>query len=197
MFDPWIRKIPWRRQWQPTPVSLPENFHGQRSLVGYRQRGCKESDTTEHSTKGREGKEREKQKTKQTKKGANWFCSLPDMTLISWTLFTVQRINLIPHLRPPFVQGQRLNVWMSNHNPYTPELQNFVFIWALWWDNGAVFYSFLTLKNRSVKPQDQQLVRPRFQSTFTSWVTLTRSYFTPISPTLNRGNDTNWLPRWC
>ena len=104
---------------------------------------------------------------------------------------------LIPHLSPPFVQGQRLNAWMSNHNPYTPELQNFVFIWALWWDNGAVFYSFLTLKNRSVKPQDQQLVRPRFQSTFTSWVTLTRSYFTPVSPTLNRGNDTNQLPRWC
>ena len=34
-FDPWVRKIPWRREWQPTPVFLPEESHGQRSLVGY------------------------------------------------------------------------------------------------------------------------------------------------------------------
>ena len=34
-FDPWVRKIPWRRKWQPTPVFLPGESHGQRSLVGY------------------------------------------------------------------------------------------------------------------------------------------------------------------
>ena len=34
-FDPWVRKIPWRRKWQPTPVFLPGEFHGQRSLVSY------------------------------------------------------------------------------------------------------------------------------------------------------------------
>ena len=34
-FDPWIMKIPWRRNWIPTPVFLPGNSHGQRSLVGY------------------------------------------------------------------------------------------------------------------------------------------------------------------
>ena len=34
-FDPWIGKIPWRRKWQPTPVFLPGESHGQRSLVGY------------------------------------------------------------------------------------------------------------------------------------------------------------------
>ena len=34
-FDPWVRKIPWRREWLPTPVSLPGESHGQRSLVGY------------------------------------------------------------------------------------------------------------------------------------------------------------------
>ena len=33
-FDPWVRKIPWRRAWQPTPVFLPGESHGQRSLVG-------------------------------------------------------------------------------------------------------------------------------------------------------------------
>src|SRR5574338_627821 len=33
-FDPWVRKIPWRRKWQPTPVLLPGKFHGWRSLAG-------------------------------------------------------------------------------------------------------------------------------------------------------------------
>ena len=32
--DPWVRKIPWRRKWQPTPVFLPGKFHGWRRLVG-------------------------------------------------------------------------------------------------------------------------------------------------------------------
>ena len=33
--NPWVRKIPWRRVWQPTPLFLPGESHGQRSLVGY------------------------------------------------------------------------------------------------------------------------------------------------------------------
>ena len=45
--DPWVRKIPWRRKWQPTPVFLPGKFHGQRRLAGYSRRGRKESDMTE------------------------------------------------------------------------------------------------------------------------------------------------------
>ena len=47
--DPWVRKIPWWRKWQPTPVFLPGKSHGQRSLAGYSAKGCKESDTTEHT----------------------------------------------------------------------------------------------------------------------------------------------------
>ena len=46
-FDPWVGRIPWRREWQPTPVLLPGKFHGWRSLVGYSPWGHKESDTTE------------------------------------------------------------------------------------------------------------------------------------------------------
>ena len=46
-FNPWVGKISWRRNWQPTPVLLPGKSHGHRSLVGYRPWGCKESDTTE------------------------------------------------------------------------------------------------------------------------------------------------------
>ena len=42
-----VRKISWRREWQPTPVLLPRKFHGQRSLVGYSPWDHKESDTTE------------------------------------------------------------------------------------------------------------------------------------------------------
>ena len=41
------RKIPWRRKWQSTPVLLPGESHGQRSLVGNSLWGLKESDTTE------------------------------------------------------------------------------------------------------------------------------------------------------
>ena len=46
-FDPWVRKIPWRKKRQPTPVFLPGKFHGQRKLVGYNQWSIKESDMTE------------------------------------------------------------------------------------------------------------------------------------------------------
>ena len=47
---PWVRKIPWRREWQPTLVLLPGEFHGQRILVVYSLWGHKESDTTERLT---------------------------------------------------------------------------------------------------------------------------------------------------
>ena len=42
------RKIPWRRKWQPTPIFLPEKFHGQKNLVGYSPVGRKDSDMTEN-----------------------------------------------------------------------------------------------------------------------------------------------------
>ena len=50
MQETWVRKIPWRRERLPTPVFLPAEFHGQRSLVGYSPWGRKESDTTERLT---------------------------------------------------------------------------------------------------------------------------------------------------
>ena len=45
-FDPWVRKIPWRRKWQPTPVFLPGKSHGQRGLAGYSSWGREDLDTT-------------------------------------------------------------------------------------------------------------------------------------------------------
>ena len=50
-FNPWVGKIPWRRKWQPTPVFLPGESHGQRRLAGYSPWGHKESDTTEWLTR--------------------------------------------------------------------------------------------------------------------------------------------------
>ena len=47
--DPWIRKIPCSRKWQPTPVFLLGKFHGQKSLVGYSPWGCKEWDEHTHT----------------------------------------------------------------------------------------------------------------------------------------------------
>ena len=49
-FNPWVRKISWRRKWQSNPVFLPGEFNGQRRLAGYSPYspwGHKELDTTE------------------------------------------------------------------------------------------------------------------------------------------------------
>ena len=43
----WVGKIFWRRAWQPTPVFLPGDPHGQRNLAGYNPWGCKELDSAE------------------------------------------------------------------------------------------------------------------------------------------------------
>ena len=43
--DPWVGKIPWKREWIPNSVFLPGEFHGRRSLAGYNPWGWKELDT--------------------------------------------------------------------------------------------------------------------------------------------------------
>ena len=48
--DSGVMKIPWRREWQPTPVFLPGEFCGQKSLTGYSPWGHKESDLAERLT---------------------------------------------------------------------------------------------------------------------------------------------------
>ena len=45
-FNPWVQKIPWRMEWQPSPVSLPGKFHGVKRLEGYSPWSCKELDVT-------------------------------------------------------------------------------------------------------------------------------------------------------
>ena len=60
----WVRKIPGRRKWQPTPVFLPGESHGQRSLSGYSPWAPKELDTTKRLTLSLP----KKNKNKKTKK---------------------------------------------------------------------------------------------------------------------------------
>ena len=49
-FDPWFRKVPWGREWQPTSVFLPGELHGHRSVISYRSWDHKESDMIERLT---------------------------------------------------------------------------------------------------------------------------------------------------
>ena len=46
-FSPWVGKIPWRKAQQPTPVFLPGESHGQRSLAGYSPQDHTELDMAE------------------------------------------------------------------------------------------------------------------------------------------------------
>ena len=48
--DLWVRESPWRRKWQPIPVFLPGEFHGQRNLAGYSPWGRKDLDMSERLT---------------------------------------------------------------------------------------------------------------------------------------------------
>ena len=54
MQEIWVQPLGWEdpleKEWLPTPVFLPGEFHGQRNLAGYSPWGCKESDTTEQLT---------------------------------------------------------------------------------------------------------------------------------------------------
>ena len=44
--EPWVGKIPWKREQLPVPVFFPGEFHGQRRLAGYSSWSCRESDMT-------------------------------------------------------------------------------------------------------------------------------------------------------
>ena len=52
-FDPWVGKIPWKSKWQSTPIVLPGESHGQRSLLGYSLQGCKsQTQLSTHPSRG-------------------------------------------------------------------------------------------------------------------------------------------------
>ena len=96
-FDPWVGKNPWIREWQPMPVFLLGEFHGQRHLVGYSSWGSKESHMTERLTLC-------------SSPLAFWFSSSapscpPHFSVpwVSWhVLPTVYCVNLLPTLQTDF-----------------------------------------------------------------------------------------------
>ena len=50
MFDPWVKKIPWRREWQSPPVFLPGKSYRQRSLVGYMESKKSQTQLSDETT---------------------------------------------------------------------------------------------------------------------------------------------------
>ena len=83
-FNPWVRKIPSRMQWQPTSIFLPGDLHGQRSLLGYSPWGCKESDTTEQLSMHTWAKEQQM---------SRWIVTLCDK--LPWELAQPKRVVLV------------------------------------------------------------------------------------------------------
>ena len=55
VFNLWVRRTPWRRAWQPTPVFLPEESHGQRSLATWGQKESDMTEATEHTARLQSG----------------------------------------------------------------------------------------------------------------------------------------------
>ena len=70
--ETYIGMIPYRRKWQPTPVFLPRESHGQRSVVGYSPRDCKELDSTEQLTHKLEDMSLGSSQTKKKKEEKKW-----------------------------------------------------------------------------------------------------------------------------
>ena len=80
-FDPWVKKIPYKREWQPTPVFFPGEFHGQRSLGDYSPQSHNVLDTTEPTNTFTQVEDatvtpvynmREKWRHKEVKQGLPW-----------------------------------------------------------------------------------------------------------------------------
>ena len=90
-FNPWYGKMPWRREWQPTPLSLPAEIHGQRSLAGYNPWIRKESDTAEWLTLSQSSGERIRRRTVRIQN--LWFAKLHWNWAIGWGLPRGASIN--------------------------------------------------------------------------------------------------------
>ena len=121
-FDPWVGKIPWRKAWQPTPVFLPGESHGQRSLVGYSPQGLKQWISTHTHAHTHT----------HTHTHTHW-ASL----ILSWLKICLQwrrprfdswvRKILLRKDRLPSILG--LPLWLSKNLPATWE----TWVWSLGW----------------------------------------------------------------
>ena len=94
-FNSWLRKIPWRRKWQPTPVCLLGESHGQSSLAGYSPWSRKELDTTQWLNNNDDKGCMERKKKKQDRKlslRANPSGSGEGVCRIFWGLWEVIKV---------------------------------------------------------------------------------------------------------
>ena len=101
-FHPWVRTISWMRKWQPIPVFLPGESHGQRNMADYSPRGRTESDMTENAHTRRSIS---KQKLLGRLYGSFFFC-----------LFSLFHGNIIP-------KWQLLGLAQTTEEVYGPESQ--------------------------------------------------------------------------
>ena len=95
-------KIPWRRAWQPTPVSLPGESRGQRNM-GYRPYGCKELDTTEvtaHLVRAR-CRACRRPPSSMSSRGLARVCRVAEGALVSSYKVTTLTTSSKPHLMKP------------------------------------------------------------------------------------------------
>ena len=110
-FDPWVGKIFWRKAWQPTPVSLLGESHGQRGLVGYIPQHRKESDMTEGSQHTQSWPIEEDWKMRERK--IQVFLSLPissNLTPKAIIFFQPQDILRTPRIDPQCLLQQTRTV---------------------------------------------------------------------------------------
>ena len=125
MLDPWVRKIPWRRKWQPTPVFLPGKSHGPKSLVG-----CKELDMTSdwaHTQWEREKKQKKKIKDSCDCGGMTWWsvscsvmstlCDPMDCSLPVSSVHGIFQTRILERVAISFSRGSswpKDQIWVSH-----------------------------------------------------------------------------------
>ena len=90
-FDPWVRKVVCRRKWLPSPVFLPGELLGQKSLVGCSPWGCKESDTAEQLA------------LHLVKDISSAFFFFFPVELLSLNIFVLSLVSVVKSLEGPYV----------------------------------------------------------------------------------------------
>ena len=110
-FNPCIRKIPWRREWQPTAVFLPGKSHGQ-NLAGPSPWGPKELDRTELLTSLKQTQIRKRKgfySMKPEGRVLPWWISAGNTYVRQLKLFTVLSMSVNDHRDPIFILGLQIN----------------------------------------------------------------------------------------
>ena len=135
-FDPWVRKIPQKRSWQPTPVFLPGESHGQRILAGYSPQGHKKSYMTE-VTQHTHGKRRPARSSAHDLASRNSHPSsldLPSGSPCAVSMGGEGRVlsrGSLPHLRTPWA-GLNYERWFNSNHGTEPLLTTHSWVHFPW-----------------------------------------------------------------